>query len=182
MNPDGLPATDAGSLSPDSEQRGAALRAEIAGLPALDLSALRLRWRNETGRTAPAHLPKYLLLRMLAYRMQANVYGDLDAATVKMLDRVARQKKREAADRSAGIRRRPPRTLKPGTILVREWEGELQRVTVLGDGYAWKGRTFRSLSSVARAITGTQWSGPRFFGLLAHKNGVAATSTGEEAE
>jgi hypothetical protein len=182
MNPDGLPATDAGSLSPDSEQRGGALRAEIAGLPALDLSALRLRWRNETGRTAPAHLPKYLLLRMLAYRMQANVYGDLDAATVKMLDRVARQKKREAADRSAGVRRRPARTLKPGTILVREWEGALQRVTVLADGYAWNGKIFRSLSTTAKAITGTQWSGPRFFGLLPRKNGAAAASTEEDSE
>jgi hypothetical protein len=156
------------------------LRAEIAGLPALDLSALRLRWRNETGRTAPAHLPKYLLLRMLAYRMQANVYGDLDAATVKVLDRIARQKKREAADRSAGIRRRPPRTLKPGTILVREWGGDLQRVAVLTEGYAWNGKTFRSLSTVAKAITGTQWSGPRFFGLLPRKNGAGSASPTEQ--
>jgi hypothetical protein len=120
---------------------------------------------------------------MLAYRMQANAYGDLDAATVKVLDRIARQKEREAADRSAGIRRRPPRTLKPGTILVREWGGELQRVAVLAEGYAWNGKTFRSLSTVAKAITGTQWSGPRFFGLLPRKNGAgSATSTEEDSE
>jgi hypothetical protein len=181
MNPDRLPVGDAGSLSVAAEGRRAALRAEIAGLPALDLGALRLRWRNETGRTAPAHIPKFLLLRMLAYRMQANVYGDLDAATVKMLDRVAHQKKREAEGRSAGVRRRP-RTLKPGTILVWEWQGALQRVTVLADGYAWNGKIFRSLSTAAKAITGTQWSGPRFFGLLPRKNGAAAASSEEDSE
>jgi hypothetical protein len=171
----GLPTTSVGSPSPDVDQRRTRLRAEVAALSTLDLGALRLRWRNETRRTAPDHLPKYLLLRMLAYRIQANALGDLDPATLRALDQIARRKKRDAADRDAGVRRRPPRTLKPGTILVREWEGDLQRVTVLADGFAWNGKIFGSLSTVAKAITGTQWSGPRFFGLLARKAAAGTT-------
>jgi hypothetical protein len=177
-----IPAITAGIPSSIPDDQRVRLSAEIAALSTLDLSGLRLRWRNETRRTAPAHLPKYLLLRMLAYRMQANVYGDLDAATVKMLDRVARQKQREAADRAAGVRRRAPRALKPGTVLVREWQGKLQRVMVLTNGFAWNGQTFASLSTVAKAITGTQWSGPRFFGLLSRKAMGASTEAPTDEE
>ncbi len=80
------------------------------------------------------------------------------------------QKRRAAGQRSS---KRPPpippvpdkRSLKPGTILAREHNGELHRVMVLDDGFAWNGATYRSLSEVARAITGTNWNGPRFFGL-----------------
>ena len=144
------------------DSRVAATENEIAHLRGLDLDGLRARWRSLTGRAAPAHLPKTLLLRVLAYRVQAAALGDLDKATMRLLDRIAdeaRSGKRvdvPVPDRTA---------LKPGTVLVREWEGTPQRVMVLADGFAWSGETYASLSKVARAITGTRWNGPRVFGL-----------------
>jgi hypothetical protein len=98
----------------------------------------------------------------LAYRLQADHLGDLDPATRRLLGRSgdAIEIGRLAADRN---HRRTG--LKPGTLLAREWGGHLQRVMVLADGFAWNGKTYRSLSQVAFAITGTRWSGPRFFAL-----------------
>src|SRR5829696_1077153 len=145
-----------------AQNQTAALKDEIAHLRDLDLDALRARWRSLTGRAAPAHLPKALLLGVLAYRVQAAALGDLDRATVRLLKRIAsegRSSKRVAVPV-------PDRVgLRPGTVLVREWEGTPQRVMVMTDGYAWDGTTYQSLSQVARAITGTRWNGPRFFGL-----------------
>jgi hypothetical protein len=96
----------------------------------------------------------------MAYRLQADHLGDLDADTRRLLDRSPAEVGRLAADRN---RRRTE--LRPGTILVREWDGHLQRVMVLADGFSWNGGTYQSLSEVAFAVTGTRWNGPRFFGL-----------------
>ena len=141
---------------------------EIAHLRGLDLDGLRARWRSLTGRAAPAHLARALLLGALAYRVQAAALGDLDRASVRFLERLA------AEDRS-GERATVPIpasiNLRPGSELNREWEGTVQRVRVLADGYAWNGTTYKSLSQVARAITGTRWNGPRFFGLRDQKTG-----------
>jgi Protein of unknown function (DUF2924) len=141
---------------------------EIAHLRGLDLEGLRARWRSLTGRAAPAQLPRALLLGALAYRVQAAALGDLDRASVRFLERLA------AKDRS-GERATVPIpasiSLRPGSELNREWEGTVQRVRVLADGYAWNGTTYKSLSQVARAITGTRWNGPRFFGLRDRKPG-----------
>jgi len=148
------------------------LEVEIAGLRDLDLTGLRERWQKLYGRPAPAHLPAYLLLRILAYKIQADALGGLDHETVRFLDAVAAGwKKRKAAGVRLG--KAPPpvppvparRSLKPGTILAREHNGELHRVVVMQDGFAWNGKPYRSLSEVAHAITGTKWNGPRFFGL-----------------
>jgi Protein of unknown function (DUF2924) len=134
------------------------LQIEIAHLRDLDLAGLRARWRTTCGRQAPAHLPRHLLLRLLAYRIQAETLGDLDPATVRFLDRLA--------GRSGEGTPEPPNcSLRAGTILVREWDGASHHVTVLEEGFAWNGVTYKSLSEVARAITGTRWNGPRFFGL-----------------
>lgn len=139
----------------------------IAGLDDLDAGQLPLQWRNHLGATAPAHLPRWLLLRVLAYRLQAAVLGDLDKATVRSI-RVSRG---DAIDFGRSpFTKRKPRTqdgigLNPGALLVREWEGKLVRVMVLDTGFAWNGRSFGSLSQVAKAITGTSWNGHRFFGL-----------------
>ncbi|MEP0314138.1 DUF2924 domain-containing protein [Hyphomonas sp.] len=146
-----------------------ALTEEIRQLSTLDMDGLRIRWRKETRRPAPAHLSKGLLLRMLAYRIQAAALGDLDRETRKALDRFARDRRKEAAEDGKAKSSRPARTLKPGTVLVREWDGQLHRVTVTANGYAWNGETFASLSTVAKSITGTSWSGPRFFGLVDKK-------------
>jgi hypothetical protein len=141
------------------QDRVTALESEITHLRALDLEALRARWRTSFGRRAPAHLPRHLLLRMLAYGLQAQALGDLDAPTLRRLGRLA--------GAGAGGSKAAPAapTMRAGTLLVREWDGVLHRVMALEEGFAWNGATFRSLSQVARAITGTRWSGPRFFGL-----------------
>ena len=136
-----------------------ALEDEIARLRGLDLAGLQARWRTMFGRRAPAHLPKHLLLRIVAYRLQAEVHGDLDPASVRALDRLAKT----GSDKSAPLPQAS--SVRPGTLLVREWDGVLHRVMALDEGFAWNGTSYRSLSEVARAITGTRWNGPRFFGL-----------------
>jgi hypothetical protein len=140
----------------------------IAGLADLDADPLRLQWRNHLGGTAPAHLPRWLLLRILAYRMQAVALGDLDKATLRIL----RQSKGDGGEDSANrpFEPRDPATrdgigLKAGALLVREWNGRLERVMVLEKGFAWNGRTYGSLSQIAKAMTGTSWNGHRFFAL-----------------
>jgi Protein of unknown function (DUF2924) len=136
------------------------LEIEIARLRGLDVSALQTRWHAVFGRRAPAHLPRHLLFRVLAYRVQADLLGDLDGESQRLLDRSASPEKagERAVSRGSG-------ELRPGTMLAREWKGEMQRVAVLADGFAWRGETYPSLSKVASAITGTRWNGPRFFGL-----------------
>ena len=135
---------------------------EIARLRGLDVEQLRARWRTVFRRQVPPHLPRHLLFRVLAYRLQVEHWGDLDAESRRFLVRCASQSEAEklAADRS-----KKGNNLRPGTLLVREWNGELQRVMVLADGFAWNDKTYTSLSKVAAAITGAHWNGPRFFGL-----------------
>lgn len=129
----------------------------------LDLKALRLRWQAVAGRAAPAHLPRHLLLAMLAYRIQADAYGDLGAASMQLLKQAAAPEGSiKALTDKIDLRNQE---LLPGAILTREWNGHVHRVMVLADGFAWDGNTYDSLSSVALAITGTKWNGPRFFGL-----------------
>ena len=111
-------------------------------------------------------MPRTLLLQVLAYRVQAAALGDLDPVTARLLDRLAAQG-RSSARAEVPV---PDRIgIRPGTVLVREWDGTSQRVMVLADGFAWNGTTYQSLSQVARAITGTRWNGPRFFGLRDRK-------------
>ena len=165
------------------------LSAEIAGLKELDLEGLRKRWRKLFRAAAPPHLPKYLLFRVLAYRIQANALGDLDRESVRFLDAVARESAQRRAQPGYRRSKAPPpvpgvpdrRGLKPGTILVREHAGVLHRVVVMENGFAWEGKTFRSLSEAAQAITGTNWNGPRFFGLRS-KSPEASRSSGLVAE
>ena len=140
------------------------LEDEIAHLRDLDLSGLRTRWRSAFRRKAPDHLPRHLLYRIIAYRLQAERLGDLDRETERFLDRVAAGTRN--GDELQADRDHPSRHgLQPGAILVREWDGKPQRVMVLDEGFAWNGTTYRSLTEIAHAMTGTRWSGPRFFGL-----------------
>jgi hypothetical protein len=137
---------------------------EIARLRGLDVGELRARWHTMFRRAAPPHLPRHLLFRILAYQLQADRLGDLDADTRRLLDRIG-SGPLEGIDRLVADLNRCRTQLKPGTLLTREWDGHLQRVMVLADGFAWNGKTYRSLSKVAFAITGSRWNGPRFFGL-----------------
>ena len=143
---------------------GASLDNEIARLRGLDVGKLRARWHTMFRRVAPPHLPRHLLFRILAYRLQADQFGDLDADIRRVLDRMGF----EAADgfgRLVADLNRSRTELRPGTLLTREWGGHLQQVMVLPDGFTWNGKTYQSLSKVAFAITGSRWNGPRFFGL-----------------
>jgi Protein of unknown function (DUF2924) len=135
---------------------------EIARLRGFDVEGLRARWHTMFRRRAPPHLPRHLLFRILAYRLQAEHLGDLDTDTRRLLDRSGTPV--EVGQLAADLNRRRTE-LRPGTMMVREWNGHLQRVMVLADGFAWNGKTYRSLSRVAFAITGTNWNGPRFFGV-----------------
>ena len=99
---------------------------------------------------------------MIAYRLQAERLGDLDRDTQRFLDRVAAGTRNGDELPAKGLTRHG---LQPGTILVREWDGKSHRVMVLDQGFAWNGTTYRSLTEIAFAMTGTRWSGPRFFGI-----------------
>ena len=138
---------------------------EIAHLRGLDLKGLRSRLQSVFQKPPPDHLPRHLVFAIIAYRIQADRLGDLDHETGQVLDWT------HAKDTGAKMSARlvsfdQKRTeLTPGTVLVREWDRRSQRVMVMADGFAWNGQTYDSLSKAAFAITGTKWSGPRFFGL-----------------
>ncbi|HXZ15559.1 MAG TPA: DUF2924 domain-containing protein [Roseiarcus sp.] len=161
----------------------------IERLHALDGEALRIEWRNLFGRRAPNALPKSLIVRALAYRLQALESGDLDPHTLRVLDAYAAKsagglRSRVRLDRLRGTTQAyasSAPSIKPGSIQVREWAGELQRVMVLEVGFAWNGATYRSLSEVARAITGTRWNGSRFFGLSKGADAASASRASDLA-
>jgi Protein of unknown function (DUF2924) len=147
---------------------------EIAHLRGLDLKGLRSRWQSVFQSLPPDHLPRHLLFAIIAYRVQADRLGDLDHETKQILDRT------DAKDTGTTVSSRlvsfdQKRTeLTPGTVLVREWDRQSQRVMVMADGFAWNGQTYDSLSKVAFAITGTKWNGPRFFGMRDKEDRPAA--------
>jgi hypothetical protein len=147
----------------------ATIEAEIARIRSLAPEPLRWRWRAVFGRKPPPDLSTHLLGRMIAWRLQEQAFGGLDRASLTFLDGLARQ--------STSHRRH----LKPGTVLVRDYQGQRHTVTVTADGFEWQGTTYHSLSAIARAITGTAWSGPRFF-ALAPKKGAPARSTHKRSE
>jgi hypothetical protein len=138
---------------------------EIAHLCGLDLEGLRARWQNVFQRSAPTHLTRHLLFAIIAYRIQADRFGDLDHETKQMLGRTVAKDTGPAVSARLASFDQKRTELTPGTILVREWDRRSQRVMVMADGFAWNGHTYDSLSKVAFAITGTKWNGPRFFGL-----------------
>ncbi len=153
-----MPRAIARPVSLDREK----LDLEIARLRGLEVRELRGRWHSVFRRPAPAHLPRHLLFRILAYRFQADGLGELDTETLRLLDRSGSPA--DVGKLAAEFNQRKA-DLRPGTVLVREWDGQLHRVMVLADGFAWKGKVYPSLTKVAFAMTGTRWNGPRFFGL-----------------
>ena len=143
------------------------LAAVLARLEGLEVEGLRRQWRNHLGGEAPAHLPRWLLVKVLGHRLQVAAFGALDKSARRLI-----QDEPDAAGNraSAPFDRRDAQTrdgiaLRPGALLVREWLGKLERVMVLEEGFAWNGKNFGSLSQIAKAMTGTNWNGHRFFGL-----------------
>src|SRR3954469_18034909 len=138
------------------------LDVEIARLRNLDVAFLQARSRKVFRRRTSPHLPRHLLFRVLAYRLQADRLGDLDVESQRLLEGVGSSK--DAGNHSVHADRLI-KDVRPGTMLAREWNGRMHRVAVLADGFAWNGKTYPSLSKIAQTITGTRWNGPRFFGL-----------------
>src|SRR5262245_3097266 len=140
----------------------AALAAELTALPALSRDVLKARWKELYGATPPSHLGRPILIRAIAYRIQEQVFGGLDAATRRLLDRAAQ-------DLANGREPSPSAAIQPGTRLLREWQGVVHEVLVHEHGVEYRGKTWSSVWAVARDITGTRWSGPLFFGLKGRK-------------
>jgi hypothetical protein len=131
----------------------------ISALPNLNKSQLLVIWRENFSKAPPSKLRKELMVPILAYRMQEKEYGGLSHSAQKQLREIAK---------SINSEKRPQEELPPnsenGTRLLRSWHGEVHEVIVTDAGYVYRGSTFTSLSKIAREITGTQWSGPAFFG------------------
>jgi len=135
---------------------------EIARLEALTNFELRGEWRRLHGMQPPKSLSRDLLLRGITYKIQERAFGGLSKSLLRKLT--------DADISSAQYHSPAPRAaVKAGTRLVREWNGETHTVLVHADGVEWRGQRYRSLSVVAREITGAHWSGPRFFGLTSTK-------------
>ncbi len=138
----------------------ARLEREIEALADLTRAELVERWRTHYRTDPPKGISQSLLVRAIAYEMQAKRYGGLKPATDRRLRMIANGTVN--ADHGG---RKSARRLQPGARLVREWNGVSHVVEVIDGGFIWKGDRHRSLSAIARAITGARWSGPRYFGL-----------------
>ena len=135
--------------------------ARLAALKTTSTADLKAQWRELFGREPPPYNRRYLESR-LAYRIQELAYGGLKPETLRRLERLGEQ---VDGGKDATRRRRSDKKPMAGTRLVREYQGVEHAVTVTDTGYEWQGRPYRSLSAIARAITGTRWNGPLFFGL-----------------
>ena len=136
------------------------LDAELARIKTLGLGALRKLWATRLGASLPPWRSADLLRRSLAYQLQEQEFGGLDKHAMRRLRSFAR-----ALESEGELPIPPDLSLKPGARLIREWHGKTYTVIALEEGFEFKGRRFRSLSGIAREITGARWSGMRFFGL-----------------
>jgi hypothetical protein len=136
--------------------KAASVKAEIDRLLSLSPGEVRVLWRKRFRKDVPRALTTRLLVRLLAWKAQEDTFGGHGAATLKLLKAFAGQD----ADKVVLFRK-----LKPGTSVVREYQGVRHIVTITEDGFVWEGRAYSSLSAIAHAITGANWNGPRFFGL-----------------
>jgi len=142
-------ASDGASLLPD----------RLALLPTLGLRDLRVEWRR-LFRADPPRLSRDIMMRAIAYRLQEIAHGGASKATQRRLVTLAAE-----FETGGTIAPSPRPKIKPGSRLVREWHGRTNTICVTDDGFEFRGKSYRSLTKIARDITGAQWSGPRFFGL-----------------
>ena len=145
------------------------LYAEIDALQSETILRLRQRWKALYGTEAPPRASRDLMIRAVAYRLQERELGGLSTSTRRLLERIA-----DAAAEHRPTRLTPQRKIQPGAILLRNWGGVQNQVTVLQSGVQFRGKQYRSLSEVARIITGSRWSGPLFFGLKTRSREEAA--------
>ena len=135
------------------------VEAEIAGLADRSTQELRVAWREFHRAAPPVGLSRDLLIRVLAYELQERAHGGASAALRRRLHRLATASAKGALAVDTGI------VPKAGTTLVRQWRGHTHSVLVRKDGFEHEGQRYRSLTVIAERITGTHWSGPRFFGV-----------------
>ena len=150
----------------------ASLTENLAALATMSPAQLRAEWRR-VYRTSPPRLTPDLLVRGITYRLQERAQGGLPPVTARLLDRMAQRLLHGDI-----LASKPEVRLKPGTRLLRSWNGSTYSVLVTDDGFTMGDRNFTSLSHIAEAITGAHWSGPRFFGVKAGRatTGAAAMS------
>lgn len=129
------------------------LDARLDGLRAMMVEQLRIVWSEIRGSAAPGSFSKDLLARAIAYRLQEEAFGGLNVSTARLLRSLAK----------TGAE--PLRQVKVGSVIIREHRGVVHEVLVVPGGFSWQGKTYDSLSAIARTITGVSWNGPRFFGL-----------------
>ena len=145
---------------PNGASTAKAVAAKLQTLENMDYPALRTEWRRLYRAQPPKRVARDLLMLGVAWKIQEQSYGGLGAAAKRRLTELVK-----TMERNGDVTRSRVARLKPGAKLLREWRGETHRVIVLDDGFEWKGTQWRSLSAIAREITGVHWSGPRFFGL-----------------
>jgi hypothetical protein len=148
---------------------------QITALTQMPTHELRANWRKIYRADPPRRIPRDLLMRAVAYQIQERAYGGLDRKTKRRLRTLARSLE---SDGRLPLSSGP--SLKPGAKLIREWHGKTYRVAVLEDGFEFDGERYRSLSKIAREITGAHWSGQRFFGLT-QKGKSLASPEGESS-
>jgi len=136
------------------------LDAKLIAIENLGLPELRAEWRRLYRKPPPHRLSRDLLIRGIAYKIQEAAHGGLSKPTLRRLKILS---DRSASGATKKIERQA--AFKPGTKLLREWNGTAHEVQVSAEGFEWRGQTYASLSRIAEAITGAHWSGPRFFGL-----------------
>lgn len=170
------PGPGAAPAEPGAADR-AGVAARLCTLDLLDAAALRAEWRRLYRVAPPKRVGRDLLRLAVAWKIQEQAYGGLGSPTRRRLAELAR-----ALERDGDVTRNRVARLRPGVKLVREWRGETHTVIVHDDGFEWRGRRWRSLSLIARLITGVQWSGPRFFGLAGPGRARARDGTQGEGD
>ena len=144
----------------DTGNKAQALGEDIAALKFRSYGDLRFAWRRAYRNNPPKFLSRDLLELGIAWKLQERAFGGLSLTAKRQLDEVA-----GAIGAKSDIAKIRRVSLRPGARLIREWAGEVHEVLVTEDGFLWRGKSWRSLSVIAREMTGTRWSGPRFFGL-----------------
>lgn len=156
-----LDQPDSRTLASTRQQgMGAEVTANLEALAHLDYSALRDQWRRLYRVAPPPRVSRELLRLGVAWKLQERSYGGLGATTKRRLAELV-----ETLDQDGDLVRSRQKGLRPGAKLIRDWHGTSHTIVVVEDGFEWRGERWRSLSAIARAITGARWSGPRFFGL-----------------
>jgi hypothetical protein len=148
------------------------LTARLAALPEMAVVDLRTEWRRLYRADPPKGISRQLLELAVAWKLQERVHGGLSTAVKRRLGELAK-----SMDENGDLAKARAIRLKPGVRLIREWQGQTHDVLVLEDGFQWRGKRWRSLSAIAREISGAHWSGPRFFGLQGRAGAAGNSET-----